>query len=106
MNLLMANPVLAVLGFIGLLIFVHELGHFLVGKLCGIGVEIFSIGFGPRLIGFRHRNTEYRLALIPLGGFVKFAGSLPSEEVAEPFKGQEMYRASRWARAATIAAGP
>ncbi len=62
---------------IGILIFVHELGHFLSAKLLGVRVEIFSLGFGPRLIGFTAGETEYRLSLIPLGGYVKLYGEHP-----------------------------
>ena len=106
MSFLASNPVLAVLFFIAVLVFVHETGHFLIGKLFGIGVEIYSIGFGPKLFGFEHEGTEYKLCALPLGGYVKFAGALKSEEVPDRFKGKEMYRASVWARAATIIAGP
>ncbi|MFK7825683.1 MAG: RIP metalloprotease [Oligoflexales bacterium] len=106
MSFLASNPVLAVLFFIAVLVFVHETGHFLVGKLFGIGVEIYSIGFGPKIFGFEHEGTEYKLCALPLGGYVKFAGALKSEEVPERFKGKEMYRASVLARAATIMAGP
>ena len=98
--------VFAVLCFIGILVFVHETGHFLVGKLCGIGVEIYSIGFGPQIFSFHHKGTDYQICLLPLGGFVKFAGALRSEDVPERFKGKEMFRAGKLARAATILAGP
>ena len=59
---------------IGLVIFVHELGHFIAARLCGVRVEIFSLGFGPRLLGWKRGSTVYQLALIPMGGFVKMAG--------------------------------
>ncbi len=65
---------------IGIVIFVHELGHFLVAKKVGIRVETFSLGFGPRLLGFRRGPTDYRLSLIPLGGYVKMAGENPGED--------------------------
>lgn len=91
---------------LGILIFVHELGHFLVGRFFGIGVEIFSLGFGPSLFSFRYKNTEYRLSALPLGGFVKFAGSLPSEPVDPIYTGQEFHLAPWYAKIATIAAGP
>ncbi|MEK7449376.1 MAG: RIP metalloprotease RseP, partial [Planctomycetota bacterium] len=67
------NIFLIILG-VGLLIFVHELGHFMVAKLAKIKVEIFSLGFGPAFFKFRKGETEYRLCLIPLGGYVKMAG--------------------------------
>lgn len=106
MSALASYPILAVIFFIGLLIFVHELGHFLVGKAFGIGVETFSIGFGPKILSFRHGETEYKVSILPLGGFVKFAGALPSEEVPEAFKGKEMHRASFAAKSLTLLAGP
>jgi regulator of sigma E protease len=59
---------------IGLVIFVHELGHFLAARACGVRVEIFSLGFGPRLFGWKRGSTTYQLALLPLGGFVRMAG--------------------------------
>ena len=64
---------------LGLLIFVHELGHFLAAKWCGIRVEKFSIGFGPAIISFRHDETDYCLSLLPFGGYVKMAGENPDE---------------------------
>ena len=57
---------------IGLVIFVHELGHFLAARLCGVRVEIFSLGFGPRLLGWRRGPTMYQIALVPLGGFCRW----------------------------------
>jgi regulator of sigma E protease len=66
---------------IGVLVTVHELGHFLVAKWCGVKVLKFSIGFGPRIFGFTRGETEYVLAWIPLGGFVKMSGELPGEDV-------------------------
>ena len=59
---------------IGILILIHELGHFLVARLCGVGVERFSIGFGPVLVRWRGRETEYCLSVIPMGGYVKMMG--------------------------------
>ncbi|HVS18197.1 MAG TPA: site-2 protease family protein [Planctomycetota bacterium] len=59
---------------IGLVIFVHELGHFLAARLCGVRVEVFSLGFGPRLLAWKRGHTTYQLALLPLGGFVRMAG--------------------------------
>jgi regulator of sigma E protease len=101
-----SQPLVAVILLLGILVVVHEAGHFIVGKLCKIPVEIFSIGFGPTIFGFQIKETHYRLSLIPLGGFVKFYGSVPSEEVPEALKGREFYNASILARLMTIAAGP
>ncbi len=66
---------------LGFLIFVHELGHFLVAKWVGVKVQTFSIGFGTRLFGFKRGDTDYRISMIPLGGYVKMAGELPDDEV-------------------------
>ena len=63
---------------IGAVIFVHELGHFLAARLCGVRVDTFSMGFGPRLLAWRRGPTTYQLALLPLGGYVKMAGEEPS----------------------------
>ncbi len=73
------SGIAAVILGIGFLIFVHELGHFLVAKLVGIRVLGFSIGFGPRVIGFRRGETDYRISLFPIGGYVKMAGESPDD---------------------------
>lgn len=65
------------------LIFVHELGHFLIARKCGVTVEKFSIGFGPKIIGFKSGGTEYMIAAIPLGGYVKMKGEDPGEEIED-----------------------
>ena len=103
---MMSHPIVAIGVLLGLLVFIHEFGHFIVGKAFGIGVETFSIGFGPKLLGFEHKGTQYRLSWLPLGGFVKFAGMLQSEDVPESFRGKEFYNASWLAQACAIAAGP
>lgn len=100
------HPVVAIVFLIGVLVFVHEFGHFIAGKFFGFGVETFSIGFGPRALGFRRSGTDYRIGFIPLGGFVKFAGSMPSEPVPDRFKHQKMYEKPIWQRAIVIFAGP
>jgi regulator of sigma E protease len=64
---------------LGVLVTVHELGHFLVAKACGVKVLKFSFGFGPKLLSFTKGETEYQIALLPLGGFVKMAGDIPGE---------------------------
>ena len=59
---------------VGVMVVVHEFGHFAVAKLCGVRVEAFSFGFGPRLFGFKYGDTDYKVCLLPLGGFVKMTG--------------------------------
>lgn len=66
---------------LGVLIFFHELGHFLVARLCGVGVEKFSLGFGPRIFGKKVGITDYRVSAIPLGGYVKMVGEEPDTEI-------------------------
>lgn len=106
MTELLSHPAVAIVFLIGVLVFIHELGHFVVGKLCGIGVETFSIGFGPPIISLKKNNTVYQLAWIPLGGYVKFAGTLPTEETDDVHSGKEMYLASKTKRSLVISAGP
>ncbi|MFQ5630267.1 MAG: RIP metalloprotease RseP [bacterium] len=65
---------------LGILVFVHELGHFIVAKWIGVRVHVFSIGFGPRLFGFRRGDTDYRVSALPLGGYVRMAGDNPTDE--------------------------
>ena len=77
-----ATIILAIFA-LGFLIFIHELGHFFAAKRCGIRVEKFSIGFGPRLIGFRRGETDYCVSALPFGGFVKMAGENPEEQKGE-----------------------
>ena len=66
--------------FLGPLVFFHELGHFLFARFFGVKVEVFSIGFGPKLLKFKRGDTEYTLSLIPLGGYVKMFGDNPFDE--------------------------
>lgn len=73
MDLELARALQVILG-IGLVIFVHELGHYLAARWCGVRVETFSLGFGPRLLGMRIGPTDYQVALVPLGGFCRMAG--------------------------------
>ncbi|HSH12702.1 MAG TPA: site-2 protease family protein, partial [Desulfurivibrionaceae bacterium] len=66
---------------LGILIFVHEFGHFLCAKLFGVKVLKFSLGFGPKLAGFHRGETEYLVSALPLGGYVKMVGEQGSEKV-------------------------
>jgi len=71
----MATTLVSFVVVLGILIIVHELGHFFMARLCGVGVERFSVGFGPVLWRFRGKETEYCLSLIPMGGYVKMMGT-------------------------------
>jgi regulator of sigma E protease len=64
---------------VGVMVVVHEFGHFAVAKLCGVRVEAFSVGFGPRLFGVKYGDTDYKVCLLPLGGFVKMTGETPDQ---------------------------
>ncbi|MCK4338458.1 MAG: RIP metalloprotease RseP, partial [Candidatus Cloacimonetes bacterium] len=87
---------------LGLLIFVHELGHFIIARLCKVKVEKFSFGFGPKLIGIKIGETEYRISLIPLGGYVKMLGENPDEtQETSP----ESFRNKKWWQKILIAFG-
>ncbi|MEM9781415.1 MAG: RIP metalloprotease RseP [Pseudomonadota bacterium] len=105
-------PFLIVLGVV---VFVHEYGHYIVGRWCGIGAQTFSIGFGPRLLGWRDkRGTEWQIAALPLGGFVKFvgdmdpasAGKMDEANLTQAERKEAFHNAPLAARAATVAAGP
>lgn len=100
---------------LGPLIFIHELGHYLVGRWCGVKADVFSIGFGRELVGWTDkRGTRWKLSVLPLGGYVQFAGdadaasrpdaawlSLPAEERERTLPAKPL-----WQRAAVVAAGP
>ena len=89
---------------LGVLVFVHELGHYTVAKLCGVRVETFSLGFGKRLWGFRRGDTDYRISLLPIGGYVKMAGENPMEtRSGDP---GEFTSHPRWQRFLIAIAGP
>jgi regulator of sigma E protease len=103
------NEILLILVFgfvvLGPLIFVHELGHFLVAKWLGVRVLSFSIGMGPRILGFRRGDTDYRLSLLPIGGYVRMAGESAESEDRAGDPG-EFVEKPWWARAMITAAGP
>ena len=99
-----------------IVVFVHEMGHYLVGRWCGIGVTAFSIGFGPELIGFNdRRGTRWKLCAVPLGGYVKFVGDMNATSTPDAEEMGKLSETERkvafhtqpvWKRAATVVAGP
>ena len=109
------TTLLAFVLVLGPLVFVHELGHYLVGRWCGVKAEEFSIGFGREIVGWTDRlGTRWKIAMLPLGGYVRFAGdmnaasqpssewlALPAEERARTFQSKRL-----WQRALIVAAGP
>lgn len=99
------GTILAFIIVFGILVFVHEFGHFFMAKLVGIRVEVFSFGYGKRLFGFKKGDTDYRVSLIPMGGYVKFPGEEVYEKEREVEPGDFM-AAKRWQRLLTIVMGP
>jgi regulator of sigma E protease len=89
---------------LSVMVVVHELGHFIVAKLCGVRVETFSLGFPPRLFGIKYGDTDYCVSALPFGGYVKMAGELPgAETTGDP---HEFSARPRWQRMLIAVAGP
>lgn len=113
---LLIGTVLPFLFVLLIVVFVHELGHYLVGRWCGIGATTFSVGFGPELVGFTdRRGTRWRLSWIPLGGYVKFIGDMNVASTPEGVDDSKLtpreremafHKKSVGRRAATVFAGP
>lgn len=96
--------IISVVFVFGLLVFIHELGHFLVAKAMGVRVEKFSLGFGPKLLSFQKGHTEYLICALPLGGYVKMAGDEVGAELKrEPW---EFLSRNPWQRNLIVLAGP
>src|SRR5581483_7014251 len=96
--------VLAMAAVLGFMILIHEFGHYAAAKFFGVRVEVFSIGFGTRLLGFRKGETDYRISAIPLGGYVKMSGENPMDErTGDP---KEFLSHPRWQRFVIAFAGP
>src|SRR5512144_1453477 len=96
--------VLWLLVLIGVMIMIHELGHFWAARFFDVKVEAFSFGFGPRLFGFRRGETDYRFSLILFGGYVKMTGEQPGEENADDPR--SFLAKPRWQRLIIAGAGP
>ena len=106
MQNIFSHPLVAMLVMLGSLVLFHELGHYLVGRWCGVAIEKFAIGFGHRLASFRRGQTDYLIGWIPLGGYVKFYGSYRNEDVPDHVKGLLYWQAPVWKRSLIVAAGP
>jgi regulator of sigma E protease len=108
------TTVVAFLVVLTVVVFVHELGHYLVARWAGVRVEVFSIGFGPELVGFNDRHgTRWKISAVPLGGFVKFFGdedassaTASDRELTEAEKAVSFHHKSVWRRIAVVFAGP
>lgn len=98
--------ILSALVLLGILIFVHEVGHFMVAKALGVKVLKFSLGFGPKVLGRRYGETEYLISAFPLGGYVKMLGEDLEEELSEEEKMRSYNYQPVWKRAAIVFFGP
>jgi regulator of sigma E protease len=101
---IVASNLVGVVIVLGVLIFAHEAGHFVMAKVFGVRVLVFSFGFGKRLFGFRKGDTDYRVSLIPLGGYVRMAGDTPEENT--PGDPSEFLSKPKWQRFLILVAGP
>jgi len=97
---------LSLIVVLGVLIFVHEAGHFIFAKLFGVGVEKFSLGFGPKLVGWKKGETEYMISAFPLGGYVKMVGEGDDAELSETEKSRSFAEQPPHKRIAIVVAGP
>ena len=97
---------LATIIVLGVLVFVHELGHFLVAKLFGVRVDAFSLGFPPKLLHKKIGDTDYRLSVVPLGGYVKLFGENPQDEVPPELQPVSFSHHPLWHRFLIVLAGP
>jgi len=100
------SSVFAFVIVLGVLIFFHELGHFLIARAFGVGVETFSLGFGPRILGKKIGITDYRISAVPLGGFVKMVGEEPDSEVEPDQIGLSFTHKHVFKKILIVAAGP
>src|SRR4051812_49894042 len=96
----------AVLVLLGVLILVHELGHFVFAKLFDVKVLRFSLGFGPRIVGITYGETEYRLSALPLGGYVRLLGEDPGEPIPPIDRPRALAAKPLWQRYTVVVAGP
>jgi regulator of sigma E protease len=103
----MFESAIAIVLVLGALIFFHELGHFVVARIFRIGVSTFSLGFGPKLLGFVMGKTEYRLSAVPLGGYVSLVGQSDDEDLPDQFTQEETFSGRPpWQRILVVVAGP
>lgn len=104
------NTIIGMILVLGVIILVHEWGHFIVARLFKVRVDVFSIGFGPRLFGFKHGDTDWRFSALPLGGYVRMAGQditdIDSGDQKPTGAPDELMSKPRWQRALISAAGP
>ncbi|MEY4063846.1 MAG: hypothetical protein RIR26_54 [Pseudomonadota bacterium] len=102
----LTNPFVAFIALVGIVVFVHELGHFLAGVWMKIAIEEFSLGFGPTAWSMKRGRTEYKICWLPLGGYVRFFGQDSGERVPPELEGRALNTAPVYKRAIISAAGP
>ena len=102
----MGISIVAVIILLGVLIFVHELGHFLTAKSLGVGVLKFSLGFGPKLVGRKVGETEYMISMVPLGGYVKLLGESDTDDVLPQDEKRSFIKQHVWKKIVIVVAGP
>lgn len=103
---MLVENVLRFISLIGALVFVHELGHFVWARAFGVKVLKFSLGFGPRVFGIRHGETDYCVSLLPIGGYVKMLGEDPSDRIAHEDVPRAFHNQRLWKRFVIVLAGP
>ena len=100
------SAIVTFLVVLGVLVFVHEFGHYIVARMCGVQVQTFSLGFGPKIVSKKWGPTEYCLSIIPLGGYVRLLGDDPKEEVTPEERGRSFLAQSVKKKIAIVVAGP
>lgn len=102
----MSHPVIAFLIVLGVLVFFHELGHYLAARWCNVGIQVFSLGFGPKLLKKTVGITQYCVSAIPLGGYVKMVGDDPDAEISEADRAISFHHKALWQKCLIVFAGP
>ncbi|MFH2058283.1 MAG: RIP metalloprotease RseP [Pseudomonadota bacterium] len=102
----MGHSFLAFIVVIGILVFIHEFGHFFVARLCGVGVDVFSLGFGPKILTKKMGRTQYCISAIPLGGYVKMVGEDPASTINPEDETASFTHKKLWQKSLIVAAGP
>ncbi|MFQ5950233.1 MAG: RIP metalloprotease RseP, partial [Nitrospiria bacterium] len=100
------NTIVTFLVVLGILVFVHEFGHYIVARICGVQVQTFSLGFGPKILSKQWGPTEYCISIVPLGGYVRLLGDDPNEEVATEELERSFLAQKVSKRIAIVIAGP
>lgn len=102
----MGHSFFAFIVVIGVLVFIHEFGHFIAARLCGVGVDVFSLGFGPKMLKKKFGRTEYCISAVPLGGYVKMVGEEPGSTLEPEDEGISFTHKSLLRKSIIVAAGP